>query len=383
MSRLGQFSAEQLADAVRDLHPALRAEFLELVERADEVVPLLAEAEFTVMVRATGIADAGWLVAYATPEQRVAAVDLDCWKDFRFSPSRLFEWIDAMIAAGPEVLVAAFDEQDAEVWVLAMKEMADFVIPGLGGTGPADYTEDGLVFYGPRSDEHEERVRAILRTALIDSPAHYWQFVLGAIEEGREEVEEYAERWHRGRLADLGFPERRRAMHAYRPLGVDAVPVVDVGAPKPAGRAIVAAPRLPQRLAGTLVGRALAELGAERAADVLGYVLAVANTIAVADELPLSEPESMETALAKAVGGIDRGLAELAKARDQSLGEVLDATRPLDLFRIGATLDPQLRPAKTLADLEELEWRDDWNVELEEISEEDSTLRGDGRPRGR
>ncbi len=381
MSRLGEFSAEQLADAVRDLHPALRAEFLELAECADEVVPLLGEMEFTGIVRAAGIDEAGWLVAYATPEQRVGAVDLDAWKDYRFSPSRLFEWIDAMIAAGPETLVAAFDELDPEIWILALKEMGDFFVPGLGSTGPTDFTEDGFVYYGPHSDEHAERLREILGTALTEAPNHYWQFVIGAVSDTRSDLEEDAYHWQRGRLAELGFPERSRAMHAYRPLRVDAVPVGGVGAPREAGHAVVPAPQLPQRLAGSLVGRALSELSADRAGDLLGYVLAVANTIAVADELPLSDTQTMETALAKAVAGIDRGLAELSLAQDRSLGEVLDATRPLDLFRIGATLDPMLRPAKTLADLEELEYRDDWNIELEEISEEDSTLGGEGRPR--
>ena len=63
---------------------------------------------------------------FASSEQRVAALDLDCWRDRRLSPSRLFEWIDAMIEAGPATLVAAFNELDLEVGVLALKEMADF-----------------------------------------------------------------------------------------------------------------------------------------------------------------------------------------------------------------------------------------------------------------
>ena len=99
-----------------------------------------------------------------------------------------------------------------------------------------------------------------------------------------------------------------------------------------------------------------------------------------ADKLPLAEPESMETSFRKALRGIDRGLAELAKARNQDPAAILDATKPLDLFRIGATVDPDLRPSTSVADLVEEEDRDDWNVETEMISEEDQTLGRKGRP---
>jgi hypothetical protein len=380
--QLDQMSPDQIASAVQDLHPSLRTRVLDLVVPIDEVVPLLPEAELAVTVRSTGMADAGWLVEFATPEQRVACVDLDCWEDFRFSPSRLFEWIDAMIEAGAETLVAAFDELDLELWILAMQEMGEYAVIGLGDRAPAEYdTQDGMVFFLPTSEQNETRLRAILSTALIDSPAHYWRFVYGALMGSQQETEEWAERWHAGRMNDLGFPAREHAMRAYRPLAPEDAPLHDVGRKPSAEDGLVAAPQLPQRLAGTLVGRALAELPPDRAGEVLGYVLAVANALAVADELPLTEPDTIETSLTKAVRGIDRGLLERSKALGESLGRVLDRTRPLDLFRIGATLDPSLRARKTLADLEEAEEGGDWNIDYEEIDGEDRTLGPQGRPR--
>lgn len=379
-TRLRQFSPEQIAGAVVELAPDERLEVLENAERVDEIVPLLPEAEFTATVRSTGIEEAGWLVEFASPEQRVAAVDLDCWRHFRLSPSRLFDWIDAMIEAGPETLVAAFHELDLEVWVLALKEMADFSAVGSSAQELDGLTDDGLVYYDPHSGEDEERLREILTTARIDSPSHYWAFVYGAMLESREECTEYAARWQRGRLNDLGFPNREQAMRAYRPLEVDAAPIIDVGETRADG-GLTTAPQLPQRLVGTLVGEALRELPPARAAEVLGYVLAVANSLAVADGLPLADTASVETSFEKALRGIDRGLAELARARGQSLGVVLDGIQPLDLFRIGATLDPSLRPSQTRADLDEAEERWDWDVEPEMISEADQTIAPDGRLR--
>ncbi|MBW2232651.1 MAG: hypothetical protein JRG92_20830 [Deltaproteobacteria bacterium] len=383
LERLRDCSPDELAAAVQELPAVRRAEFLELSERVEEIVPLLPETELTSMIRAVGLADAGWLVEFASPEQRIAAVDLDCWKDFRFSPMRLFEWIDAMIEAGPETLAAALDELDPEVWVLAMKEMADFSIAGMGDAVRDEFlTEDGSVFYTPHSAEHEDRLREILSTALIYSPSHYWRFVYGAIFEGRQECLEYAARWHAGRLNDLGFPNREYAMNAYRPLRPDAMPAIDVKPdPEAAADDHLASSHLPEPVRGTALGRALSELSAERASEILGYVLAVANTLAVADELPLAEPESVATSLTKALRGVERGLVELARARNERPAKLLNEVVPLDLFRIGATVDPDLGRGKSLTDLDAAQSQADWNELIELISEADQTLGRDGRPK--
>jgi hypothetical protein len=160
------------------------------------------------------------------------------------------------------------------------------------------------------------------------------------VEESPAECEEYALRWRTNRLQDLGFPDLEQAMRVYRPLPIERVS--DWVPPTP-DHGIVESIPLPRQLRGTLLGEALAKLPAGRAADLLGYVLGVANSIAVADELPLSESESVPQALEKAVRGIDTGLRELARARGQAPEDILDRTTPLDLFRVGATIDPSLK----------------------------------------
>lgn len=370
------YTPEQLAGAVVQLAPRQRCEALIEMERVQHIVPLLPAAEFTSTVRAEGIEDAGWLVEYASAEQRVAAVDLDCWKDLRLSPRRLFEWIDAMIEAGTETLVAAFDELDPELWVLAMKAMADFSFADGSESGGA--TADGFVFYDAQSSEDEERIFTILSTALTDSPHHYWSFVSGAILDSQQECEELAARWQRGRLNDLGFPDRDHAMRAYRPLRPDAVPAPPVELGTPPTHALVASFQPPEQLAGSLVGQALSELAPHRATELLGHVLGVANTLAVADQLPLGDSETIGASLRKALRGIERGLVELARNREESLARVLDAVPAHDLFRVGVALDPALRPRRSLSDLETEEDRDDWNLETESLDWEDQTLGPDG-----
>jgi hypothetical protein len=198
--------------------------------------------------------------------------------------------------------------------------------------------------------------------------------------ESAAEASLMAARWQQGRLADLGFPGREQAMKAYRPLAAEELPrpaaVIEQGADERSD------PPLPAPLAGRVLGRALAGLPDSLRDHVLGDLFGVANSLAVADLLPLAEPETVERCVSKAVRGIDRGLEEAARAQDRTPAMVLQAVPVLDLFRIGATLEPELRPVRTVADLkrEEADGADwDWNEIREMIAEADRTIGADGR----
>ncbi len=364
---------DDLARSVATLAPCDRADFLERSPRGPEVVPLLPETAFTSAVLATGIEHAGWLLEHATADQRVAALDLDCWQNHRPDPERFDEWIDALIDAGPETLARAFDELDFELWIVLLQRMADFRFLARGEWADVP-TLDGLVGIEARSSEAEERVRQILGTAVAESPEHYWQFVLGAMNESALACQEAATAKQRGRLVELGFPERGQAMGVYRPLALDAIQLaVGHGPTESTSQGALAAP-----LQGTLLGSALAGLPQDRAAEVFADVLGVANALAVADELPLAEPESVTRSLEKAIAGIEHALVALTEARARSTTDVLAHVAPAHLFRAGATLDPALRTTKTRGELDREADTDPWAVPTETVAESDQTLVDDG-----
>ncbi len=337
---LAGLSPEEQAQAVLSLRPESRGELLLQVERPEDVVPLLPEAELVQTVRTGGMSEAAWLLELATPEQRIAAFDLDCWKGAELDVARTREWFDALIEAGRPTLVAALGEIDLELLLLTLRTETEVAIVGREDEPPPGYfTPDGVVYFGVPEEASPHRVHEITHALFSDDQALYWRLVYGMLFESPSELEEHALRWRTNRLQDLGFPDREQAMRAYRPLPVEKVS--DWTAPT--SDALVETIELPRQLRGTLLGEALTKLAGPRAADVLGYVLGVANSLAVADELPLAERESVPRALEKAVRGIDTGLRELARARGLAPEEVLDRTAPLDLFRVGATVDPTLK----------------------------------------
>jgi hypothetical protein len=338
---LAAMSNDELARACQDLRLELRDEFLMLVEHPEDIVPLLPEAELVQTVRAGGMSEAAWLLELATPEQRIAAFDLDCWTGSELQVARVQEWLDALIEAGRPTLVKALEEMDLEVLLLAMHAETEVAVVSKEQVPPIGYfTPDGVVYFGTAPDASPHRVHEISHALFAEDQPLYWRLVYGMLFESPSECQEYALRWRANRLQDLGFPDLEQAMRVYRPLQVERV--ADWVPPTAEG-ALVESIQLPRQLRGTLLGEALAKLPVARAADLLGYVLGVANSLAVADGLPLSESESVPRALEKAVRGIDTGLRELARARDEAPEQVLDRTAPLDLFRVGATADPSLR----------------------------------------
>ena len=325
VARLRELGPEELAAACQELRAESRAEFLMLVPRPEDVLPLLAEAELVQTVRAGGMSDAAWLLELATPEQRLACFDLDCWTGEQPALDRVHEWLDALIEAGRPTLVHALDEMDLELLILALRAETRVAVVAKEDEAPEGwYTPDGVVYFGFTDAQSPHRVHEVVQALFETLPALYWRLVYGLLFEPTPECEEDALRWRTNRLADLGFPDRAQAMRVYRPLRADKV--------------------VEQPAEGTEAGALVRSIALPRAADVLGYVLGVANALAVADGLSLADSDSVPRALEKAVRGIDAGLRELTEARSQPAEEVLERTTPLDLFRVGATRDPALRP---------------------------------------
>jgi Family of unknown function (DUF6178) len=341
-ARLASLSDEAQADACRSLAPGARSEFLMLVDHPERVVPLLPEAELVHTIRAAGMSEAAWLLELATTEQRLACFDLDCWGAGKLDLARTREWIDALIEAGRETLAQGLGELDLDLLLLALWDETQVVIVGKEDEPPdAAFTADGVVYFVVHGDASLHRVHEIAHATFSLAPDLYWRIAQGLIFELPAECEEYALRWRTRRLSDLGFPEPDDAMRVYRPLAPESVE--DFGTQEFGASGLARVHELPRQLGGTLLGEALGEIAPSRFADVFGQVLAVANWLAIADDLPLSEPASIPEALRKAVAGIDRGLRELTSRRNQPAAEVLARTRPLDLFRVGATLDASLR----------------------------------------
>jgi len=358
---------EQVALVCETPLPA-RAELLALLPVPEAVVPALPEAELCFTAKAIGLADAGWLLAHATPEQLVACVDLDAWSASELVPdrARLGTWLAVLADAGEAALLRGARALDPELIVLWLKERLEVWLKPSDSEGdfepPAGAQSlDGQFYFRARREGDDlAEVRALLDVLFREEYWTYFRMLQGVAWELDAETEEWALRWRAGRLLDLGFPEldEAQALYAILPArSLDELPERPVESEGAEWRLPVWMPRLPVSSASShSLLRALAALGEDERRPFLVALLSLANRIAVADKLPLGDADSIPVALEKAAATVSRGLDHLVAMHGAAAIDVLRRTSLERLFRVGFTLDPgAVRPEPAPGDAADAE----------------------------
>ena len=203
-----------------------------------------------------------------------------------------------------------------------------------------------------RADDDAATILRFLQLLFHADSWTYFRLMLGVIHELPTEAEEWALRWRNARLQDLGFPPWEQAMRLYRHLR----PEERAELPREENALDIAAwtlpiwvPELPAASTGDrAVFQAIARLQEDERRSAFFSIVAVANEVAVADHMELSDSETTPRAIEKAARWIDRGLAYVADANHLAHEEVLRRVSFQHLFRIGANLDPEeARPPRS------------------------------------
>jgi hypothetical protein len=324
-----------------------RAELLALVSAPEEVIPRIPPAELCFVAKAVGLADAGWLLEHATEEQIATAIDLDAWNALVPDRARLSEWLGALENAGEETLLRAARGLDFELLVLLLCARASVQL--VGRDDAADVPAGALSIDGQfhllpvNPGDDLEDVLALL-TALFQQDYWFYHRLLQAVHnELPSETEEWALRWRSGRLQDLGFPPLEDAKRIYtyvQKQRLAELPSEPRGAEVGEWPLPVWMPSLPiEGAAEHLLFRALAALDDEERRPLLYAFLALANRVAVADELALGDAESLPTATEKAARVASLGLAYLAREHGIEPAALLRRVPLERLFVIGANLE--------------------------------------------
>ncbi len=347
---LAKLPLEAQVALVCDSPVAQRGRLLELAAEPDKLVPALPEADLCYTAKAIGLHDAGWLLAHARPEQVVACVDLDAWRNDLPDRPTFGDWLRALVEAGEEPLLAAAQALDPELLVLYLADRVEAVLkPADEGWEPPGGARslDGQFFYTARREKDDlSDVELLLRVLFENQYWTYYRLLQGTIWETTTEIEEWTLRWRRGRLLDLGFPPWEDAMAVYGRLPAESLASI----PDEASLPDAEAPALPIFVSGipSVAGdepslfRAMAELSDEERPSQLRAFVALANKVAVANHLPLGEAESLPAAFERAAQTASRGLDFVAAENGLAPAQVLRRL-PVDrLFRVGANLTGEL-----------------------------------------
>jgi len=327
-----------------------RAAILELLPVPEAVIPLIPEAELCFTVKMIGIEDAAWLLEHATPEQVVACVDLDGWRGTAPDRAAIDSWLDTLAMTTDAAFLRSIRALDPELVVLFLKHRVQcFQKPDDDeGWQPPEgglTVEGQFYFVAVREGDDLEALVAMLRALFVADYWVYFRMMQGIIHELDIVNEEWALRWRTGRLEDLGFPPWDRAMDIYHFIRREdrtAVPEETTSLDVGEWHLPVWMPSLPASTDHQhLLFRTLVQLDEFERRSALYAFVALANKIAVADRMELSDAESTPIAIDKAADFASAGLEFLSTELGLDAVDVLRRVPLQRLFSVGANLEPE------------------------------------------
>ena len=327
---------------------------------AEQLVPQLPVQELYYAIKEVGLADAEELVALASPEQIRGFVDLDVWERDHLDESRMREWIDTLVNAGPSKLRAAVEALDPEVVALYLQRQA-LVYDLTGEEEPVPDEPQGRYYPTPdrsfmldvlpegEAGKSVERFVDWLYRADLEFAR---RVVMSAKYEVASDLEEWSYRWRSGRMSDLGYAEFYEALSIYRYLDPGSVKL-DEGS---AVNTESTPSSLPMQLAGALdergyFARALATIHNQVEIERLqSLLMSLVNKAMAADLVQPGDMDRAKIVLDRAVGYLSVGLEYLSKGDLDRATLALRGVALERIFRVGASLTQQLkRLAETLA----------------------------------
>lgn len=342
---MAELSLDAQVALVCETPPTRREELLSLAPQPEQLIPELPPAELVFTAKAVGLHDAGWILEHASEEQIVACFDLDAWTKFTPDLVQTGAWIKALAEAGPDTLLRAARALDMELLVLELRSRARVTLkPNSDDWTQPDgsHTIDGQFFLEPlRDDDDFEDILSLLQALFQHDYWVYFRLLQGAQWELESDAEEWALRWRDGRLQDLGFPPLGDAKRIYAYLFPQQLSVIPKSEARPLGEwplAVWMRSDLVTRDSELALFRALAAIPEPERRPHLFAFLALANRVAMADELPLGDAETLPASLEKAARLASRGLEHLARENSMALPEVLRRTPIERLFRVGHQL---------------------------------------------
>jgi hypothetical protein len=347
---MGNLSDREQLALVCDAPVNRRAEILDLTPHPERLVPAIPPAELVFTIKAIGLESANWLLELATPEQVTAAIDLDGWRGHALERERRDAWLDALAEIEDDALARDLDALDSEMLVdwIGHRILVEQKPDGDEGWQPPERSQtlEGQFHFVALHEKDD--LSAVVRCLRVLFERDYWSYfrlMQGVLHELPTENEEWAQRWRTARLQDLGFPPWDEAMGLYRHLAPDARSLIDFEATPldvTEWHLPVWVPSLPAgRESRHRVFQAIADLEPEERRAAFYAFVAVANKIAVADRMDLSDAETIPAAIEKAAVWMSRGVELIGEEHALAPVEVVRRVPLERLFTVGANLDPQ------------------------------------------
>ena len=181
----------------------------------------LTQEELYLLTREMDLEERSEILRYASLPQLFFISDIDCWRKDRLHPKSFIQWLETLLEADEERLLAWLVEMDYETVVSGFKGLIRVLKPEweypsdeLLGDQPY-FTLDERYFISVK-EENLETVRRAIEILFEIHRGRYAAILEGVLGEMDYELEEEAFQRRAVRLAERGFPDPETAHHIYR-----------------------------------------------------------------------------------------------------------------------------------------------------------------------
>lgn len=304
------------------------------------------------LVRDIGVEDAFDLLAYATPAQRRAFVDLSAWTAGTLAPERLDRVLDMARDVSLDFALRWLDELGPEVVALRVFARARVYTQDEAETieiadDVSFATPDGTFVVVCETPEDVPPLRRLMDLLYARGVEEAHVLLQAGRRDTPVSIEDQADRFRTARLADLGFPPDDERFALFEPFDVAALRerlARDEG-PRPAPASPGAALALPLRDVGPglFLWRAVAIAAArEDVAGVTRDLTLLVNRVFAAGNADPHDPDAWHEASLRTVSLLSLGLEDLAAGDPEAGATILRRAWPAELFRAGVEA---MRPA--------------------------------------
>lgn len=217
--------------------PRGRARLEALLDTDDPAATVAAMAPNAVheLVVDVGLAEAGELLALATPAQFQGCIDLEVWERDRIDVAAARPWLAAILDIGFEKVGEVWHGLDPE-WRALFIAAHTIIYDLTGGEDPdhdytyADDPDAPPVWFTPDGafavrllggDDQARLIMALIDDLYRADMGLARHTLLTARSEPTASLEETSYRWRSGRMADLGYVDFYEALELFAPLAVE------------------------------------------------------------------------------------------------------------------------------------------------------------------
>lgn len=183
----------------------------------------LSQEELYLLTRELDLEERSEILRYASLPQLFFISDIDCWKKDRLHTKSFVQWLETLIEADEQKLLAWLVEMDYETVVSGFKNLIRVLKPEW--EYPSDellgdesfFTLDERYFISVK-EENIETVRRAIEILYENYRGRYAAILEGVLSELDYEMEEEAFQKRGVRLAERGFPDFETAHLIYRPI---------------------------------------------------------------------------------------------------------------------------------------------------------------------